>query len=202
MSVNQGMNGTAQRKSLAAQLDRLDNTIDALADGLNDTIAHAIREAVTVAVQEAIQTVVTQVLNHPEILRRLAALEVSVPVATVSSTPDHPEPVKKTEGMGTKVGHAWGWLRTKVRNGAAWTCSKLPGLGHRVGNAGQAVWQHRYLVVMSVGIGLLVGSLGYLSGPVVSSLALGMCGAAASAAAFVLSPFVRLWQSLQSQQES
>ncbi len=201
MSNNREMNGSTQRKTLASQLDRLDNTIDALADGLNDTIAHAIREAVTVAVQEAIQAVVSQVMNHPEILRRLAALDAPVPVATVS-TPASPEAAPKSEGMGARLGRAWSWLRTKVSNVGSWMGSKLPGVGQCVRSAGQTVWQHRYLVVMSVGTGLLVGSLGYLSGPVVSSLALGLCGAVASAAAFVFGPFIRMWQNFQSPQEA
>jgi hypothetical protein len=47
-----------------------------------------------------------------------------------------------------------------------------------------------------------VGCTGYMAGPVLSSMALGLCGAAASAAAFVFGPVIRLWQSFQAQQES
>ena len=68
--------------------------------------------------------------------------------------------------------------------------------------AGQSVWEHRYLVGVSLAIGVMVGCTGYMAGPVLSSMALGACGAVASAAAFVFAPFIRLWQNLQSPQES
>ena len=42
-------NGRVQKKTLASQLDRLDNTIDALADGVNRAVVDAVRVAVTTA---------------------------------------------------------------------------------------------------------------------------------------------------------
>ena len=61
------------------------------------------------------------------------------------------------------------------------------------------VWKYRRPVLCSAGIGVLVGSLGYLSGPVVSALALGLCGAALSMTALVLLPIVQAMKSLQVQ---
>jgi hypothetical protein len=55
-------------------------------------------------------------------------------------------------------------------------------------------------VVLSLGAGLLAGSIGYLAGPVVCAAALGLSSMAMSFVGFVVAPFVRLWKSLQSQE--
>jgi hypothetical protein len=52
-------NGRAERKSLAAQLDRLDLILDGLADGLNEAVAAAVKVAVTAAVEAALVEVLT-----------------------------------------------------------------------------------------------------------------------------------------------
>ena len=68
MSNTSTSNGS-QRKSLAQQLDRLDNIIDALAEGLNEAVADAVRQAVTVAVQQSVEAVLREVLSRPELLK-------------------------------------------------------------------------------------------------------------------------------------
>ena len=60
-------NGRPPRKSLATQLDRLDTILDGLADGLNEAVVTAVKEAVVVAVE----AVLREVLDNPELQRRL-----------------------------------------------------------------------------------------------------------------------------------
>jgi hypothetical protein len=62
--MNTMMNGRV-RKSLAEQIDRLDRTLDGLANGLN--------EAVATAVQIAVREALTEILKRPEVLARLQA---------------------------------------------------------------------------------------------------------------------------------
>src|SRR3954466_10001277 len=98
---NTNTNGHVQRKTLASQLDRLDNTIDALADGLNRFVADAVREVITAAVPPGREMVRCQVLAHPELLRQLAA-QISPPPIT----PANPESAR-----GPSVLHrAWNWI--------------------------------------------------------------------------------------------
>jgi hypothetical protein len=188
------LNGSAQRKTLASQLDRLDNIIDAIADGLPKAIADVVCQAISAALPDAIQGVITQVLSQPDVLRQLAGLNApaAVPAPSEPASPPQPEPTAPSR---SKLGAAWGWLRTKVSKGCSWVTSKLPG-------AGQSVWQHRYLVAGSLAIGVMVGCTSYMAGPVLSSLALGACGAMASAGAFIFSPFIRLWQNLRSPEQA
>jgi hypothetical protein len=62
-----GANGRAQRKSLAEQIDRLDQILDGLADGLDAAVAGA----VTAAVGTAVAAAVREVLSNPQPLERL-----------------------------------------------------------------------------------------------------------------------------------
>src|SRR5271157_422231 len=59
------------RKSLADQIDRLDQILDGLADGLNEAVADAVKQAVAVAVQEAVRGILTEVLTNPDLLAKL-----------------------------------------------------------------------------------------------------------------------------------
>src|SRR5262252_1597692 len=67
------VNGRAQRKTLANQLDRLDAILDGLADALEEAVADAVKQAVTVAAREAVQSALHEVLSSPDLLRALAA---------------------------------------------------------------------------------------------------------------------------------
>jgi hypothetical protein len=63
------------RKSLADQIDRLDQILDGLAEGLDEAVAAAVQEAVGAAVTEtvtaAVQAAVIEVLTNPDLLKRL-----------------------------------------------------------------------------------------------------------------------------------
>ena len=66
-----------QRKTLASQLDRLDDILD----GLDSALAGAVQEAVSMAVKQAVQAVLSEVLTNRELHEQLqrAAKESSPP---------------------------------------------------------------------------------------------------------------------------
>jgi hypothetical protein len=68
-------NGTAPRKTLAQQIDRLDGILDGLDAALHGAVADAVREAVGPIVLEAVQLAVAETLSSPEAIR--AALKQS-----------------------------------------------------------------------------------------------------------------------------
>src|SRR3954454_22804496 len=113
-TMNTNTNGRTERKTLASQLDRLDNTIDALADGLNRFVADAVREAVTAAVSQTVETVLRELLSRPELLRQLAGQVAPAP-------PTNPAPRQPSKlwqlvcHVGHKVHLAWAWFALKVR---------------------------------------------------------------------------------------
>ena len=79
-------NGKVQRKQLADQLDRLDEILDLMAEGLPAAVADACREGTRLAVKDA----VVQFLTDPE-LRATLASQVPAP-ATPDVTPEAKKP--------------------------------------------------------------------------------------------------------------
>src|SRR4029450_5143420 len=75
--------GQAPRKSLAQQLDRMDQILDGLADGGQGAVVDAVRDAVGQAVQMALR----EVLAHPEVLARLAPAAAPPPPSNAQVAP-------------------------------------------------------------------------------------------------------------------
>src|SRR6516225_4221352 len=72
-------NGKA-RRSLAAELDRLDQMLDGLADGLNEAVGEAVKTSVNGQLRETIQAVLTELFTNPDIVAKLrAVLGATVP---------------------------------------------------------------------------------------------------------------------------
>jgi hypothetical protein len=147
------------RKSLASEIDRLDRTLDGLADGLNEAVADAVKSAVGVAVKEAIQTVMKELLANPEVLAKLT------PAASVCESKQDPsrasELVRRVwsgicgcvmairlacssgvQKVQTKVGN--GWSRTMERVKTVW--SHIQVLGHL-----------KHQIVLALGMGIISG---------------------------------------------
>jgi hypothetical protein len=57
--------------------------------------------------------------------------------------------------------------------------------------------QHPGTVALAASVGMLVGTVGYLAGPLISSAALGLAGSAASLAGSTLAPVFRFLRELQ-----
>lgn len=200
------LNGRLPRKTLASQLDRLDNTIDALADGLNRSVAEAVREAV----MGAVETVIREVLSRPELLRQLAGplLSPPPPVPVVEPKPAQPSRIRRAFcWIGVRISKAWNWLVTKLqewpatfRNKVANLRARVQNLCRKVGAVRRTAWGLRRPVALSLLIGVVIATLGYEAGPLLSSMALGVCATTMSFLAFLAAPFVRLWRCLKMQQ--
>jgi hypothetical protein len=190
-----------QKKTLAAQLDRLDTIIDALDEALPGAVADAVQQAVSAAVKQAAEAVLREVLGNPGLLRALNP---------------QPTPPAERARKPSPAGRVWSWLCGKVVNAGAWlsekgkqavrgACSlaRTACAGVRraaAGIWGLAGWARRHPVKLAVAtlVGLAVGVAGYLGGPAVSSGMLGLAGALSSLVGSTLAPVFRLlsgWQS-------
>src|SRR5262245_26496039 len=195
------LNGRVQRKTLANQLDRLDTILDGFADALNEAVAEAVKQAVTVAVREAVQVAVQQLLTNPELLRALAAQ--AAPAPTPKPEPQ-PEPAKKPSLLrqlatwtGTK-GHRFGKaieatsLRfgRRLKAGASSVCSNVKNRLHRVWQLTRPVVQwcrdSKRTLGLALCVGTVVGLGSFVAGPVIASVACGLCSAVLTVAARVL----------------
>jgi hypothetical protein len=200
--MNTNTNGRQERKTLAGQLDRLDNTIDALADGLNKFVADAVREAITAAVSQTVEAALRELLARPELLRQLAGQAVPPTAAVV-------EPVKpsllrrlvSSEAQRVRLGWAWVALRvgtkvTGVKEQAHTTWQRIRMLPTRMGELLKSGWRHRRRVGLAMGGGLLTGLCSYAAGPVLAAIACGVGSLVLILGAQVVLPYWDVMKSL------
>ena len=118
------------RKTLASQLDRMDQMLDGLSEGLNEAVAAAVQAAVGQAVHAAVQEALREVLANAELRRRLAAGDdPAVPAAAVPPPQEPPAPRQPTEppapsrgGFGGVVRRAWSWACGAVAGATLAVC--------------------------------------------------------------------------------
>ena len=202
-------NGTSSarvaRKSLADQIDRLDGILDGLAEALNESVADAVRDVIGHAVREAVSAAVTEVLSSPHLLR--AALERHAPPEAIPVPPPAgPKPrtlrehlARAATRLGEKVQQAASLLRQKLGGACAVACAagkqavkiaaNVPGI---LGAVAQGAWAFRKPCAVAVGVGVFCGAACYLGGPLLSSVANGLGGAAVALSALTL-PLRRLF---------
>ena len=180
-------NGRPPRKSLATQLDRLDTILDGLADGLNEAVVTAVKEAVVVAVE----AVLREVVNNPELQRRLRPEPVAAEPA-----PAQPGLVRWAgAAIGRGLRSCGSWLVGKARGlrgrAAVIVSAGLPALAGRIRRGMTAfarrVWsgvvvaavlayRYRRALVIALAVGTLIGLGCYLAGPGVASFVSGVAG--------------------------
>jgi hypothetical protein len=164
------MNGTSrtQRKTLASQLDRLDNILDALSDGLNEAVASTVEQAVGTAVSSAVAAVLTELLSNPMVVTRLrdAIGHASPPIATVAA-PTPPPPIRASHFL--KVKQRLASLAASTREKMIDLGGKLKGwlggLMARTMACLRLAQPYRQPLLLSAGIGMAVGATAFFAGP-------------------------------------
>src|SRR4051812_36623875 len=101
MNATQTTGNGRVRRTLASQLDRLDQILDGLGEGISDAVASAVQGTMAAAVKEAVQAVLVEALTNPALQQRLRqAVE--------------PPPAKPPAKAGL-LRKAWFWLGEKAR---------------------------------------------------------------------------------------
>jgi len=188
------LNGQS-RKTLATQLDRLDQVLDGLADNLNEAVADAVRKATGQAVQEAVHKALVEVLTSPELIALLGGVSgrqvptQGLPEATPVSVAERPT-------LGQRLGQAGEWASSKVGAARDWATSKVgaarAACGHGVTTGLRALgslrspllalWRLRMPLLIALGVGAVTGVAAFVAGPWVASLLTGLAGSAATLA--------------------
>src|SRR5262249_13817906 len=148
---------------------------DGFADALNEAVADAVKQAVTVAVCEALQVATQQLLANPELLRALAGQTIPAPIS-------QPEPVKKpsmlkrlVRSIGTR-GHR---LCKRVKDGVSSACdcvkNRLCRAWQLTRPLVQGCWDRKGTLGLALSVGTVVGVGSYVAGPVIASVACGLC---------------------------
>jgi hypothetical protein len=178
--MNTNTNGRTERKTLASQLDRLDLTIDALADGLNKFVADAVREAINAAVSQTVEAVLRELLARPKLLRQLAG--PSVPPTATAVEPAKPSLLRRlVSSVGQKIRLGWAWIALRVgaraigvKEQALATWQRIRKLPTRMREVLKSGWRHRRRVGVAMSGGLLTGLCSYAAGPILAAIACGV----------------------------
>jgi hypothetical protein len=202
MTTTASENGRA-RKSLASEIDRLQEILDRLSENLDAAVtaavASTVREAMTAAVQEAARAAIREVLTNPAPQKPLGAGQMP------ATDPSAPVPVR----LADRAARCWGWLVAAADD--AWdtvtTVAEMVKVGvmeaaHHVILTGRAKAQQvcdraaakaragwmwlmalaalarhlRRRLVVALGVGVAVGLVVYLAGPLVVPAACGLVG--------------------------
>ena len=139
----------SMRKTLASQLDRMDQMLDGLSEGLNEAVAAAVQEAVGQAVRAAVQQALAEVLANAELRQRLAmgdglaapAAAAPPPQETAAPTrPGAPAPPPPTRGgFGGAVRRAWSWACGAVTGATLAVCRPVAQAARRGWRAAAAL---------------------------------------------------------------
>jgi hypothetical protein len=169
MTVMSNSSEKKTRKTLADQIDRLDNLIAGLPDGLNEAVASALKEATTTAVQEAVRQALLEVLTNPDVLNLMASF-APMPQHAPAATEDPSQDSNSKPGLHERVG-SWAGQRVAAARSA---CARVAVAG-RKGLSGLAarllpLWQFRRQLLTVLGLGAVVGVAVYLAGPWMATL--------------------------------
>jgi hypothetical protein len=191
------MNGKV-RKSLAAQIDRLDSVLDGLADNLNDAVAMAVMAAVEVAIREAVKAVVTEVLANPQLVARMHAAGPALNSNHTTTVAEKPKGKlrsclssvrrwigKQLSVVGQACHSAMDQVKQAFRflyHGACQTCVVVPQQVHQLA---VGAWQRlrilrhfKLQLLVAFGTGLALGAATYFAEPWFAAIASGIGGAA------------------------
>ena len=191
-------NGRGERKSLAGQIDRLDQILDGLADGLNGAVAEAVKLVVPVAVEAAVR----ELLTNAELQQCLRPEPVARPGRIRWAT------TMLCRGLVSAAKGCWTWLTAVVERGRGTATEAVATLqengqvlsvrvrrgmtafSRRVWLAGSVaaglVRRFRKPLVVALASGIVIGLGCYLAGPAVASTVSGLAGFTASLAASVM----------------
>jgi len=152
------------RKTLASQLDRLDNILDGLANALNESVAAAVQEAVT--------GVLTEILTNPTFTDRLRG-PGDPPVENISTNTTTPPP---PPGPGL-VGKVTGGVRSafgSLQNVGSDVLRRAATLASSGRSFLSSFFSGRLLPL--AGVIVTAGIVIYLAGPQLSLLVTGAAG--------------------------
>ncbi len=159
-----------QRRQLSDQLDRFDQILDGLAEGLQGAITDAAREGTRTAVRDAIR----EVLTDPTLRAVLEKLATPVPAEPTVWQKIRAKFSRLKAGAARVAAPVVIPVAAKVR-----ACAQT--LGHVTRTLGIA-WQLKKMLAVGVGIGLMVMGISYLSSHGVAAVLSGIGGAVTAVA--------------------
>jgi hypothetical protein len=201
-SPNGNATSRTERKSLASQIDRLDEMLTGLSDSLNESVAAAVQGAVRQAVAVAVQAAVREVLTHPDVLESLRATAIPVPATTHPALSEHGTFARMGQTLKDWVSSGLAWATSAVSD--AWSatkacCAEVKDRATRAGDwLRSAVWlvvgllyALRKPVLVAAAVGVTVALTSYFAGPVIASALSGLEGMGLTLGTMLVAPWWR-----------
>src|SRR5262245_55218127 len=184
MTATGTMTNHAARKSLASQIDRLDNILDGLAEALNESVADAVRNVVGQAVREAVEATARELLASPALLQLALQAHRAEPQSSEPRPEGRggPSPGRALRGALGRAGRLAAGAARSARGAVAAALEKLACLARAGGLMLAGLWACRRACAFALGVGAAAGLASYLAGPALASAA---CGLASGALALV-----------------
>jgi len=199
------MNG--QRKSLAAQIDRLDSILDALSDGLNQSVQTVVEQVVERVVGQAVQTAVATALADPAVRSRLNS--TSKPTGLIGRIARSARWAwdalcslvctawRAVTGLACRAGSATAkgvrLVGSGTRSICTWTTVIASASRLRIRVLTHMVQRVRKPLLVSMSVGLTISVACFVAGPFIASMVSGLCASLLAALAQALRP---VWRAL------
>jgi len=187
-TTNTTTNGR-RRPTLSEQIDRLDRTLDGLAEALNEAVADAVKSAVGAAAREAVQATLNEVLSNPEVLAALRACAALPPLPVTPPVPNKPSLWERLGRVCQKVRTWLAGLRENGRAGLRRVGAWLAGLWRGAAGGCASLWgrcrslaQFKYELLAALGVGTAASLAAWFGGPYLAALCSGVGGFAAAVA--------------------
>jgi hypothetical protein len=171
-------NSKPQRKQLSEQLDRLDNILDALSEGLNGAVADAAREGTRLAIKDAL----VEILTDPSLRGRLHEATLPPPATASAPTEQRPGLWARLKAAAARTAQAVGKIAAKVVSGSA-RCARsvVATLAEAVAGV-RTIGSLKKLALVGLGVGVAVGVVSYFAPHTVTAVFSGISGAVAAGA--------------------
>jgi len=157
------------RRSLADEIDRLDQLLDGLAEAIPATVADCIKDSVRDAVAEAVKTTLVEIASRPELLARLR----SEPSTAASPVPPKAPPATPDRRIGSTIARAWRFTVNKVKCAARAITAPVRATGRALQEINE-LWNLRRPTLVAISVGTAIGIAGALSAPWLAGILSGL----------------------------
>ena len=179
-TMNPVANGRVPRKNLSSQLDRLDAILDGLDGALTGAITDAAKEAFAATAAEAVRATLIEVFTNADVIAliRGGAVPMAPPVVSAPTKCEEPTPLQPNA-----MSRAWRWSISKIKNVGQTIAARIRGVRDGVVSTyrqASGIWSLRRPVLISLGVGLVIGVTCFASSPWLAGIVSGVTASVAA----------------------
>ena len=187
-------NGRTERRTLAAQIDRFDSMLDGLDAALLGAVKEAIQQSTGIAVAEAVRATLLEIAANPDLLTLLRPAAVPTP-APVAAKPNVEGKISPAQRIGKTIASGWKFTIGKLKSLGNIVAAPVRGTTKAVREINH-LWSLRRPVLIALSVGIVIGTAGALSSPLIGGLLSGVGAAGTTLGGQFVAWTRRLYSSL------